>query len=252
MSPGPARLASEGVDGAGLGPVVRSLLVVQGGAVTVVGVAVMAVPERADRVSRLLERLDLDESAVSWDPDRIGHARNWWRACRLAAGRPWRREYEGRPVSHALVLEDDVTVCRDLVPAVERIVRLHPHDVLGLYANRREVDVARAQGRSLVRVRDVWNDQAFCYPLGWLAALRRDFLAHPELDTQDAGADGLRRRLRPGLETLVTAPSLVDHALPTDSTLGHNHPSRRARWFLGEEVSALSIDWSRGPSRSRG
>jgi len=42
-----------------------------------------------------------------------------------------------------------------------------------------------------------------------------------------------------------TAPSLVEHMAPGASLIGYSNRTRVARWFIGENVSALSVDWKK-------
>lgn len=195
----------------------------------------MAVPERAERVSRLLESLGLGPDAVMWDKTHAGHLPTWWRAVELTLA---------KNTSHVLILEDDAEVCRDLIPSVERLVAAHPDRIFTLYYNVRDADGARAQGLALLPVSYPLSDVAMAYPADWLRELRRDFEKSSD-KFADKGADDMRLALRPGYKVWATMPSLVEHGSPFESTLGHRYSRARARWFIGRHRSALAIDWSR-------
>lgn len=204
------------------------------------GVAIMAVPERAERVGRLLSCLDVNETRVSWDPAHDGHVANWWRAVTLCLA--------DSQVTHALILEDDAEPCRDFLVAAEQLVARFPERTISFYSGRREHDLQVKEARLVPHFRAL-TDVAVVYPREWLEELRRDYEAQKEeLEaTQwqlDYGADEMRIKLRPKRQVWHTLPSLVQHGCPSESTLGHRIPNARASVYIGANVSALTLDWT--------
>ena len=197
----------------------------------------MAVPERAERVANLLQRLALDENVVSWDEHHAGHVSNWWRAIDLAG--------VGEP-SHLLILEDDAEPCRDFLPAVQRIVEYYPARVISFFSPA--VSPAGRPANISLKPHQGLGDVAVVYPRQWLVELRQDFLAREaELQTMHwqagYGADEVRLKLRPHATFWTTSPSLVQHG-NGPSTLGHRLARTRSPSFIGWAQSALALDWS--------
>jgi hypothetical protein len=203
-------------------------------------VAIMAVPERAARVAKLLRHLDLPDSCVTWDHNHDGHMANWWRAVDLAA--------QNNP-SHVLILEDDAEPCADFLPAVRRLTTRYPGRILSFFTAQAPATPAAFNTLVLVPHYRQLSDVAVTYPLAWLQDLRRDFNArHSELQQTtwqlNFGADEVRAKLRPRQQVWVTVPSLVQHGCPHDSVLKHVLPHGTARPFIGHNQSAFALQWS--------
>lgn len=204
------------------------------------GVAIMAVPERAERVGRLLSCLDLSDARVSWDPNHDGHVANWWRAVTLALA--------NSQVTHALILEDDAEPCRDFLPAAEQLVERFPERTISFYFARRERDLPSGAATLIPHFRAL-TDVAVVYPREWLEELRQDYeIQKDELEATHwqlgYGADEMRIKLRPTRRVWHTVPSLVQHGCPVESTLGHRIPNAQAPTYIGANVSALTLNWT--------
>jgi len=176
--------------------------------------------------------------------------------CWPTARRVWEALVE-LPGTHALVLQDDVGVCRDFRATLDRCVHARPESPLGFYAPRKAVDEARARGDAWVPIPDgVWGPSLLLPKpwvpemLAWLddpesysskhKRLIRDFPASSWYDRRVEAF--LRHSER--LPVWHTVPSLVEHLAASRSLLGHNNASRVARWFIGEDVSGLTVDWA--------
>lgn len=209
---------------------------------------VMAIEERLDRAQALAIKVGIAYVSVTPkvpkgerdDFNAGGHIFGWWTAVQRA-----REQFPD--ASHVLLLEDDALVCRDLMAACQKILAVLPTAArVNLYSARGEAQEARDAGETFYRLRDPYNDQGALYSVKYLDLLWKRWTG-PEGDAARTdptlrGADGMRMRLTPGL-VWVTAPSLVEHGLPSASTRGHARADRRATWFIGEDVSGLSIDW---------
>lgn len=200
-----------------------------------VSVAVMAVPERSDRVTKLLSELKLDDDRVIWDHYHLGHLPTWLQAVDLALK---------SDSSHVLILEDDAEPSQDLIPAVEKLIELYPERIFSLYSNSRQVNQARKDNLSFFKSYRTLSDVAIVYPADWLRQLRQDYKLRAN-EFVGKGADEMRVMLRPTLEIWSTVPSLVEHGGFKQSILGHRTWNQKARWFIGQNNSALQIDWTR-------
>lgn len=197
----------------------------------------MGVPERRDRILKLIQQLDLTEASVTWDYDHHGHVFNWWRAVALAS--------QSKP-SHVLILEDDAEPCLDFMAAVQRLITIYPERIINFFTAK---VYPASKTITLVSTYRSLSDVAAVYPRTWLDDLRRDFLIQqPQLEQghwqAGFGADEMRVKLRPQQQVWHTVPSLVQHGSPYHSTLRHDFPHTTARSFIGEKTSALSFDWS--------
>ena len=200
-------------------------------------IGIMAVPERRERVTRLLNQLRLGDSSVAWDVNHEGHMINWWRAVDLAS--------RGNP-THVLILEDDAEPCRDLIPAVEKIAAAYPDRIVSLFSAKH--GAAKSSSITLVEHYGL-SDVAVVYPRKFLEKLRQDYenqrdqLANARWQAGQ-GADEMRMKLQPLQKSWSTMPSLVQHGAPNESTLGHNFARSTASSFIGADTSALMLDWS--------
>lgn len=206
---------------------------------SVLGIGIMSVPERHPRLAELLKTLDLPASVVSIDERHKGHVANWWAAADIACS---------AGATHALIIEDDAEPCPDFLAVVKKLIERYPNRTIGFFS--RSPSVLDAPVGSLLRVHDVPTDLAVVYPVKWLRELKKDFSKVQDSFTghkrrRSYGADEMRLELRPNKRVWTTVPSLVEHGCPTQSTLAYFYPDNVARRFIGKDISALSIDWSR-------
>jgi len=212
----------------------------------VLGVGVLSVPERRQRLRALLNNLGLTPDVVALDTQHMWHVYNWWRAVDIACA----RAIDGtQKPTHVLIIEDDAEPCPDFMTVAKKLIELYPSRTISFFS--RDPTVTAAATGSLTIVHDVPTDLAVVYPVAWLLALRQDYEKHSSSFARAArrwsyGADEMRAELRPEKTVWATAPSLVEHGCPLHSTLAHFYPQNIATRFIGADVSALSIDWDSG------
>jgi hypothetical protein len=215
-------------------------------------VAIMAHHSRVDRLPALIDRLKPAAPHVEIDYENKGP----W----LTAKRCW--EAAPSSASHLLILQDDVRVCLDFYSTVCRLIRYRPGSAIGLYANHKVIDAAKAAGKSWAKVPrscgegrgGVWG-QAQLIPTAWIPRFLSWWAALPAADiTPEPGVrkpflwhDDLLLGLFIGRvmrqDVWCTAPSLVEHDCPTESTIGYSNRNKVARWYIGDAVSGLSVNW---------
>lgn len=209
-----------------------------------VSVAVMAHSRRARWAQQLAADLD---APIVWD---TGHG--IWDTGRRAL-----LAYDPQ-ASHHLVVQDDAIVCRDLLPGLAAAAAHAGQRPIGLYIGCMLRAKQRKPQNELGRVVRAAGDagaswiSAYRWPLWGVAS------AHPVGMIDELVGYG-DRRARPdtfdrqtrmfyryrGIAAWYTHPSLVDHR--TGRSLLRNGGDRKAWQFLGENVSALSVDWSTEP-----
>ncbi len=211
-------------------------------------VQVMADHRRDDLVADLLDRLGLDDGHVSWDTDR-----DRWHTGRaaMAAG-------AARGADWTCVIQDDALVCADFVTGVELALDHVPagcvvqpfvgtrRPMQGYVTNaftRAEAEgapwiIMRAMMWGVVIIVPTWTVEpmlAWCERRSW-----------PNYDKR-VGQFYYSKLAWP---VYCTNPSLVDHH-EVPSLVNHGD-GRVAHRFIGADVSALDIDWSKPPVAMQG
>lgn len=206
-----------------------------------VSVAIMAHPGRTRAARRLAAELG---APIVWDR---GHG--VWdtgRRALLACD---------QDATHHLVVQDDATLCRDLLDGLEIALRYAGQRPVGLYVGqradgRRQASVARGVYRAATDGTP-WIS-ARRWPLWGVASVHPtemidDLVRHGDIHGQAGRYDWNTRHYyrQVGVDAWYTWPSLVNHR-PGPSLLGN--ANGQAAWrFLGTDVSALDLDWSLKP-----
>lgn len=160
-----------------------------------------------------------------------------------------------------VVIQDDALVCRDLLAGCEQIAEQFPDGgLISLYfgtprpEQKRSQLAAEAAERSelsYAHMRSLNWGVGVMLPLNTVA----DML---EWASSDPDAVGQNYDYRIGVyyrdvldwRTFLTWPSLVDHR-DDGSLVGHVRPwPRVAQNFIGEDASALDVDWTKKPNVS--
>jgi hypothetical protein len=151
-----------------------------------------------------------------------------------------------------LVIQDDAIVCRDLHAAIEKAAdRIPKKAIASLYVGTRRPLAPRVE-KAVIQAREEKASFIVMQALNWGVGIMAPTWTIEEMlpwcDREDypnydrrVGRYYLRKM---GFHTWCTWPSLVDHA-EVESLCGHG-PGRVAHEFLGEDRSALDIDWG-GP-----
>ena len=157
--------------------------------------------------------------------------------------------------THHLVLQDDVTICKDFIAGLKKALAAKPDAPVLPYANRKICEEAAARGDHWCTIGDGAWGQGFVLPTPlikeWLLWDARNI--DPAFDHDDSRLTiWLVKTSRP---SWAMVPSIVDHLATMPSQLGHNNSTRVARRFVGVTGSALDIDWTKGldaPLRASG
>lgn len=155
--------------------------------------------------------------------------------------------------SHVVVLQDDIEVCQNFAPAVERIAERHPDNVVVLFLAKLPPHLAGAALRTAkrkgvyVRTRLRSNDFMPVVGVLWPCRKAAEFLAWAE----DAKLPGYPRETRSDdavagrwaavtkQEIIFTVPSLVEHPDREPSLIG-----RRALW--GKDGGRVALMFCEG------
>jgi hypothetical protein len=149
---------------------------------------------------------------------------------------------------HVLVIQDDVLPCRDFLGGVQQAIQRRPEDILRFFTVRGIQAKALEAHKSWIRSKTTWV-QALVIPS---SARLPDFLewsaAHIDPDYYSCDRRLTCYQLKKCIPAFVTAPSLVEHVGSSRSLIGHGKlpKPRLASRFIGEDVSALTIDWDAG------
>lgn len=214
---------------------------------TSLAVVVMAAPARAAWAEEVAAKVG---APIVWDRYKIPSAdpaRRW-----EVGARAWRKvAREGADWS--CVIQDDALVCRDFTLGFARA--LENFDGSGLVS----AYMGRPKSPSTTRAVQQVGGSSWAYTaaLNWgvcFAAPTRtvkdmlDWTSNPERDAENYDYRiGRYYREVVGWRTYYTHPSLVDHR-DEGSLVGHGGQLRRvAHKFIGEDVSAFTVDWGNGP-----
>lgn len=210
-------------------------------------VAMMAHRKREEQVEKICARLDRRPKIV-------------WDTCddRWDTGRRAMLAFDPAATHHA-VIQDDVLVCRDLFAGVERALPFVPRGVpfCGYVGRVRPyaavvtmaAEIARRERASWLQMHTLnWGPLivvptylipdmiAFCDPLKNIPNYDRRLSRFFELDQKAS--------------VWYTWPSLVDHADGVSLVPGRNGTDRKkaiaarvAHTFIGEDASALDVEW---------
>lgn len=209
-------------------------------------IQVMAHPSRAHFVEQLLADLGIGEDRVTWDRrnNRWDTGRRAWQAA-ARHGTEW-----------SAVIQDDAIVCRDLVAGLEQALdSLDVPRLVSPFFGR----AVKPQSGPLARLITHVGQEALTRNPSWVHGflMHGVLLAAPtaEIGRMVAWCDRQRwpeydKRIGKYFQRVkrqraaYTWPSLVDHRNEA-SLVGH--AQGRDVWrFLGEDRSALDLDWSRG------
>lgn len=159
-----------------------------------------------------------------------------------------------------MILEDDALVCRDLVAGCRRALRYVPEATpVGLFVganmhpemNRRLLQI-RAAGRSWMVDWGPWWGVGLIVPTADVEAIVEfgPTCQTPKYDSRVALY--FKRR---GRACWYSVPSLVEHR-PLVENPSIENPAvpveRQAQWFIGEDASALDVDFATGAVGPRG
>jgi hypothetical protein len=204
-------------------------------------IAIQHTPDDGDRrrwLKSILEKLRAEQPTVAVevikDQKRDGCWPTLLRCLEAAHG-----------ASHHLVLQDDITLCQDFLAAVREVIRARPNQLISLYTNSRCVFAARQRGESWIEKLGVAGP-AIIWPTKLIGEFIEWQRAHIASDFPwDDGRVSmwLSKTSKPAF---ATVPSLAEHLGYQASLLGLNARSKVAAWYIGDNRSALGIDWSRG------
>ncbi|HWO00090.1 MAG TPA: hypothetical protein VNS63_12570 [Blastocatellia bacterium] len=208
---------------------------------TDLSIAIQHTPSRPDRrkwVQAMIQQLRSEDASVPIALIQDAQLEGCWPTYRRAL------EAAG-DASHHLVLQDDLGLCRDFIQSVKEVIRARPTNLIALYSNAGSVFTARDRGES-------WVEKAgACGPsVIWPRELIAEFLQWQDIHIDRSFAfDTVRVSMwliKTSKKAFTTVPSLTQHLGSESSTLGLNSPTKVATWYVGEDRSALGIDWSQG------
>lgn len=155
--------------------------------------------------------------------------------------------------THHLTLNDDVSLCKDFVASVEEVIRARPNNLIALYTNSRVVFTARHRRESWIQNTGV-EGAAVIWPTALIAEFIEWQSVHIASDFPWADVRVSMWLMKTSKPAFATVPSLIQHLGCGASLLGLNGRSKVAAWYIGDNRSGLSIDWSQGrrsPVRER-
>jgi len=143
--------------------------------------------------------------------------------------------------THVAVIQDDVTLCRDFLTELPRVLAAVPGRAVTLFGIRKSLTAAAERGGGLVEVPHVWG-QANVLPAPlftayaeWLRYVHPGTIKHDDV-LLSAFLDLV------GARALCTVPCLVDHREDMKTVIGNNPPMRRVAHSV---LTGEPPDWER-------
>ncbi|MFW5415111.1 hypothetical protein J0910_00360 [Nocardiopsis sp. CNT-189] len=199
-------------------------------------VAVMAHPDRREHAALLAEQVG---APIVWD--RNGQVAD---TCLRAL------EAYDPAASHHVILQDDAVVCGDLLAGLARASQVAGNRPIGLYLGALRprdrmaplLEMALATGAPWIEFDGPRWGVACAHPVPLLPELIARYRLLPGIKQDDTRGSQAYAQMR--VKTLFTVPSLVEHGdLPSLTKPDTVLPPRRAAAFIGEDASALDVDW---------
>ncbi|MBC8031790.1 MAG: hypothetical protein H7Z16_17030 [Pyrinomonadaceae bacterium] len=204
-------------------------------------IAIQHTPAYADRrrwVESMVKKLRAEEPTlrleVIKDKEREGSWPTYLRTLQAASG-----------ASHHLMLNDDLSLCKDFVASVREVIQARPNALISLYTNSPVVFTARRRRESWIQNTGV-EGAAVIWPTTLIAEFIEWQSVHiaPDFPFEDVRVSmWLYKTSKPAF---ATVPSLIQHLGWGASLVGLNARSKVASWYVGDNKSALGIDWLQG------
>jgi len=197
---------------------------------------IMAHPKRVEHVSwmlRVLQGQGAQNVTVMYDRNGEGAWKNSKRA--------W--ETADSAFTHHMVLQDDISMCKDFVEAASWCATLRPDAPISFFLPRKSTEEAIAKGLCWVSTRRFLWAQAVIMPIGmahdflrWVS--RHDDPTFGRHDDVRMAAFYAEKRLR----VYVPVPTFIEHEGAEDSLMGNpNTAKRRSRQYIGDDGVAMSL-----------
>ena len=173
-------------------------------------------------VERQRDHIAVDEYVT--DPERLGV----WPTTRVAW---WRLALRHEDATHALVLQDDMSLCRGFETILSAAIAARPEHAIQLFTRANFLRNAHEEGDTWATSADlVWGGSTVL-PMAWVEPFLRDVdRAFPA----DYPHDDVRLGWwlwKEGIRLWHTVPCLVEHVEPGRSLLGQSNRTRVAAVF---------------------
>lgn len=161
--------------------------------------------------------------------------------------------YQAIEDDYALILQDDILPCKDLVKTCHKLIKLKPHSIISLFSANVVIEQALHRKRHFVKIDRLYGLCAYIIPR-WIAKLYLEYEKDikPNIRADDVRLSMLIKDKPNMIDAYLTAPSLVEHLGFFDSVqrvesgrIGRQNviDYRIANYFIGFENSGLSIEW---------
>lgn len=206
-------------------------------------------PRRAELIAPLLAAVPVASVVADPDPDAY---RSPWRTYRECLSRPM-------TATHRVVLQDDVTVCRNFLPALDLVIAARPDNPIVLFVGGHPLPMvermqnACAADRTfadwptdswVAAVAVIWPVRTVAPVVEWVDAQRWPV----EFSADDEILGRATRAL--GIPVVATVPSLVQHPDMVESVTGRRRAAYgenldRVAWCFADDAGCdpLELDW---------
>lgn len=208
---------------------------------TSIAIGILCVPERFDMAKTLSESMPTGTQKLMFcDVRRQG---NWF-----GVKSTWVKLLSTYPnASHYILIEEDTKIALDFFPTVEKIISVLPDNIISFYSLKSEKSLCEKAKRTLSPFYATnQSPSGVCVCMS--KRLLTEFLKFADTWVEESTPYEESRMW--GWITIhnhtvyTTVPNLVEHLGNMRSSLGFNSAGKTAASWLGDRISALSINWN--------
>lgn len=206
-------------------------------------------PRRAELIAPLLAAVPVAEVVADPEPDAY---RSPWRTYQACLEQPL-------STTHRVVLQDDVTVCRNFLPALDLVIAARPENPIVLFVGGQPRSMVERLQHACARdemfadwPNDVWVAAvAVVWPAETIEPIL-SYVAAQRWPVEFSADDEILYRATSGcgIQVIATVPSLVQHPDMVESVVGRRRAAfgenpDRVAWCFADDAGCdpLDLDW---------
>ena len=155
--------------------------------------------------------------------------------------------------TYVLIMHNDVLPVFNLIPTVERLIKIFPNEAITLFTNNKAASKEYAKGNRWLRQKIWYYTQAYIMPFAVMQDMFEWIEKNVKRDERMSDDERLAMYFYfNNLPVLTTVPSLVEHIGWSSTLVSYDRPltdylnnkdHRMASLFMGVDQDPLKIDW---------
>ena len=145
--------------------------------------------------------------------------------------------------THHMIIQDDVIICNDFLPATLKCIETFSESPIGLYANRKICEEAREKDYRWVQIPDgVWG-QGIILPKNLIQQFLEWEHKHIKAEFKFDDSRLAMFLVEKKIPVMCPMPSLIEHDGAERSIIGISNKNKVARWYVANK-SYLDYNWA--------